>query len=74
MLLDGLISTWLLNREYTVVTWTLYVELWGSLIVYAFAFTAAQYRQRYTLYILAIVFVWVPLITDSLKITKILGK
>lgn len=70
LLLDGLFGTWFGNKDYTVVTWTLSIELWASFFIYLVAFVSIEYRWRYILYILVILFIWIPLITDSYLITN----
>ena len=69
LLLDGLIGTWFGNNEYTVVTWTLSIELWATFFVYLLAFVSIQFKWRYAIYIILLPFLWIPLITDNYKIT-----
>lgn len=69
LLLDGLIGTWFGNKDYAVVTWTLSIELWASFFVYLIAFVTIEYRWRYTLYIIILLFIWIPLVTDNYQIT-----
>lgn len=69
LLLDGLIGTWFGNNDYTVVTWTLSIELWATFLIYLLAFVTIEYRWRYMIYLVIFIFIWVPLITDSYKFT-----
>lgn len=43
LVLDGLIGTWFGNNDYTVVTWTLSIELWATFLIYLLAFVTIEY-------------------------------
>lgn len=40
MMMDALVGTWVGNRDYVGVVWTLCIELWCSIFVYVIAYTA----------------------------------
>jgi peptidoglycan/LPS O-acetylase OafA/YrhL len=69
LLLDGLVGTWLGNNDYTVVTWTLSIELWASFLIYILALVTINYRWRYMIYFFIFVFIWTAVITDAYKYT-----
>jgi peptidoglycan/LPS O-acetylase OafA/YrhL len=69
-LLDSLIGTWYGNNDYAYVTWTLTVELWATYFVYIVAQTVVWYRHRYILYIIILLFIYIPRISDDLKLTE----
>lgn len=51
------------------MTWTLTVELWATYYVFIVAQTVVFYRHRYILYIIILLFLWIPRISDDLAYT-----
>lgn len=69
MIEDGTIGVWFGNNDYTYVTWTLSVELWASFYVFLLAETVVFYQNRWILYLLPILFLYIPRITDDAGLT-----
>jgi tRNA isopentenyl-2-thiomethyl-A-37 hydroxylase MiaE len=70
LLLDGLIGTWFGSNDYTYVTWTLTVELWATYYVYILASTVVYYQNRWILYTIVLLFLYIPKITEDLGYTN----
>lgn len=70
LILDGLIGTWFGNNDYAYVTWTLSVELWATYFVFILAQVVVHYKNRYILYIIVLLFLYIPRITDDLAYTN----
>ena len=69
MLLDGFVGTWFGNNDYTVVTWTLSIELWASFLVYLVALVTIEYNYRYVIYIIISTIIWGACAADAYNIT-----
>ena len=65
LLLDGFVGTWFGNNDYTVVKWTLSIELWASYIAYLVALVTTEYNYRYVIYILIAAIIWGACAADA---------
>jgi len=63
--LDGIIGTWLGDISYTIASWTLEIELIATFFIYIVAQTFINYRGRYYLYILLLLFLFIPQIAET---------
>lgn len=55
MIYAGMLETWWGGTSYMDTTWTLFIELWGSFLVFMIAVTAHAYRGRFLFYTIFIV-------------------
>lgn len=69
VILDGLLGTWFGVADYTYVTWTLTVELWGSYFCFFLAETVVFYRYRYWLYLAVFATLYTGRLLDDLNVT-----
>ena len=67
---DALFGVWLGNNDYTYVTWTLSVELWASFYVFIVAETVVWYQNRWILYLMPILFLYIPRILEEYEWVK----
>jgi len=70
LIIDGLVGTWFGDTSYTVATWTLSIELFATFFIYLVAFTAVNYRARYTIYLGIFVFIFTAQISKEYDFTN----
>ena len=59
LIFDGLFGIWFGDTSYCIATWTLSIELFATFFVYLLAYTAINYRNRFYIYLLVCVFVFI---------------
>jgi peptidoglycan/LPS O-acetylase OafA/YrhL len=76
LLFDSFVGTWFGDKSYTVVTWTMMPELWGSYFVYQLAFTASHYRKRFFVYLFPTIFALLAdqLCPDNLRLGHVVSE
>jgi len=70
LIIDGLVGTWFGDQSYTPATWTLSIELFATFFIYLVAFTAVNYRARYTIYLGIFVFIFTAQISKAYDFTN----
>ena len=61
---DAMIGTWFNYSKVIIVTWTLSIELWASYFVFFLTETVIHYRNRWTIYLSVLIFLYIPSITE----------
>lgn len=69
-LLDTTIGVWFMNTDYVGFTWTLSVELFASYFIYVIAFVPINYRGRWWIYGLTLLFAYLPRLSDAYQYTQ----
>jgi peptidoglycan/LPS O-acetylase OafA/YrhL len=67
--LDATLGIWYGDNTWAVAVWTLSIELTATFMVYLLAQTAVEYRGRFYVYGLTILFFLVPYYIDKWKLT-----
>jgi hypothetical protein len=70
LIFDGLFGIWFGDTSYCIATWTLSIELFATFFVYLLAFTAINYRNRFWIYVLVCVFVFIVETLDGYRFTE----
>ena len=70
ILYDGLVTTWYGDVSWFYATWTLSTELIATYFIYQLAKTAKQYRGRFFVYALTILFFMVTEVLGATMVVK----
>jgi len=59
-IIDQLFVTWIGGDDWSTATWTMSIELFATFFIYLISQTAVNYRNRFWVYVAALLFFFVP--------------